>query len=354
MSEIKEADYYSLHRILTLNSAWNFIIGARGLGKTFDAKRHCVRDFIKNGHQFIYLRRSWEDIKKSKDSFFADIEPFFKGFTFRVNGNLAQILRDGGDDKKGWKTCGFFAALSQAGGVKSVPYPNVYWIIYDEVFPDNLMFLRNEVTQFEEFYNTVDRWSDRTRVLFLSNAVIQANPYFSKFKIDTSKQQSDGEQFGRYCGGFICIEFADYGGFSAKVSQSRFGKFLLAHDSDYAEYAIDNRFLDDSPELINRIPSNAHYGYTLDTETYGSFGVWIGYNSDFTKRTYYISRTIKANAEKHFTLDYRGVTPNIVYVKKTDNIIRNLTDGYRTGKLRFDNKQSKADFSMVIGQIIGK
>ena len=354
--EFKEEDYYSLHRILSYNAVWNIIIGARGLGKTFDAKRHVLRDSIKTGAQFIYLRRTDVEIKGgAKEKWMDDILFEFKNFEFRINGNTLQWRRDKTKDEKEnnseWHTAGYFLALSQSGGKKSIPYPNVRWIIYDEMFPDNLRFLSNEVTLFEEFYNTVDRTHDHTRVLFLSNAVSQANPYFSKFHIDINDQQKKHEQFKTYCDGFICIEFADYAGFSAKVEKSRYGKFLRKYDPDYADYAISNRFLDDINGLVEPFNPKLGYMFTLETEDSGTFGVWSKIGDSIS---YFVSRRVKKHAEYHYTLDYRKVNEHTIYVKKSDNIVANLLAAYRTGDVRFDTRQCKADFMQVVGSLIGK
>lgn len=354
--EFLEEDYYSLHRILSYNAVWNFIIGARGLGKTYDAKKHVLRDAIKNGSQFIYLRRTDVEIKGgAKEKWLDDIIHEFKDFEFRINGTALDWrrgkYRGEKDNNNPWETAGYFLALSQSGGKKSIPYPRVRWIVFDEVFPDNLRFLSNEVTLFEEFYNTVDRTHDHTRVLFLSNAVSQANPYFSKFRIDINEQQGKHQQFRTYCDGFIGIEFADYAGFSAKVEKSRYGKFLRKYDPDYADYAISNRFLDDINGLVEPFDPRLGYMFTLETEDNGTFGVWSKMESSMT---YHISRRVKKHSPYHYTIDYKKVNENVIYLKKSDNVVANLLSAYRTGEVRFDTRQCKADFIQVVGSLIGK
>lgn len=53
-------------------------------------------------------------------------------------------------------------------------------IILDEILGENVRFLRNEVKSFWEFYNRVDRWEDRRKVLFLCKGVEKGNGYFGK------------------------------------------------------------------------------------------------------------------------------------------------------------------------------
>ena len=43
--------YFDIHPILTYNALINFIIGERGVGKTYGCKKFCIADFIKNGNK---------------------------------------------------------------------------------------------------------------------------------------------------------------------------------------------------------------------------------------------------------------------------------------------------------------
>lgn len=353
LQALNENDYYDLHNLLTRNAQWNFIIGARGLGKTYAAKRYGIKEYLKHDHEFIYLRRT--DVEQHrKETFFKDIQDRFPNYEFRVNGEKGQIHKTSWEEKD-WRTCCYFVALSQAGGLKSVAYPKVHLIIFDEIFPDNLRFLSNEVNSFSEFYNTVDRWQDRTKVLFLSNAVQKANPYFAKYRLDIGVQQNNRQQYKLYCSGFICLELADYGGFSAKVAKSKFGSFLEQYDEDYADYAIRNKFRDESDKLIAPIPADGELSYTLDTADYNQFGIWITVSEQDGSVSQYVSRRIPKNNDRPiYTLDPNHVDERTWFVKKSDDVIRRLTTGYRLGRIRFENAQVKADFGLIIGELLGK
>ena len=49
--------FYSYDRIRSYNAIWNFIISNRGGGKTYGFKMMGIKNFLKNGKQFIYVRR---------------------------------------------------------------------------------------------------------------------------------------------------------------------------------------------------------------------------------------------------------------------------------------------------------
>ena len=49
--------YYDFSKLVSYNALLSFVIGERGVGKTFGAKKFVINDFLKNGNQFVYLRR---------------------------------------------------------------------------------------------------------------------------------------------------------------------------------------------------------------------------------------------------------------------------------------------------------
>ena len=74
--------------MLSYHAPWMFVIGARGLGKTYCAKKLVIGDWIKKRWQFIYLRRTAEEQKK-KGTWFADIAEQYPDLEFRVSGDQA-------------------------------------------------------------------------------------------------------------------------------------------------------------------------------------------------------------------------------------------------------------------------
>ena len=117
-------NYYELGNLLGRNKIMNIVIGQRGCGKTFQAKKWAVKKFIETGKEFIWVRRYKTELK-SLQSFFDDIvsEGYFDSHSLEVKGKTAYI--DG-------QIAGHFVALSVSANQKSVPYPNVDKIIFDE------------------------------------------------------------------------------------------------------------------------------------------------------------------------------------------------------------------------------
>ena len=87
----KKFSYYSFSRVLSYNGVYNMVMGARGLGKTYGAKKIVIKNAIEKGQQFIYLRRYKTELR-GRNSFFTDIQHEFPDEQFRVEGPYAQRL----------------------------------------------------------------------------------------------------------------------------------------------------------------------------------------------------------------------------------------------------------------------
>ena len=49
--------YYDYGPVLSRNALFSFVVGGRGLGKTYGFKHWAIRDWIRSGSEFVYLRR---------------------------------------------------------------------------------------------------------------------------------------------------------------------------------------------------------------------------------------------------------------------------------------------------------
>src|SRR5437868_2634218 len=178
MSKITK--YYDYAALFSRNGTYNICVGGRGLGKTYGAQKKAIRDAITSGlkdgfdkcDQFIYLRRYKEELQMSRDTFFAAVGEEFPAWDFKAEGFEAKISPAADRDikKRVWKTIGFFIPLSVAQKYKSVAFPRVKLIIFDEFIIEKGVthYLPNEAIAFNNFFSTVDRYKDKTRVLFLA------------------------------------------------------------------------------------------------------------------------------------------------------------------------------------------
>lgn len=333
-------NFYDFKHILSRNAIYNFVCGARGLGKTYGAKHWAIRDYIKTKNQFIYLRRYATDLT-TRSTWFADIAHEFPDYKFRVHGEYAQMASAGPDDKKDrWETIGFFIALSKSQSKKSVAYPNVTKIIFDEFIIDKgaIHYLPQEARMFNDFYATVDRWRDKTRVLFLANSVSVMNPYFLEFDI---RPDPKNEWVSSH-GGFICAHFAPSEAFAADVFKTRFGQFIQS--TDYAEYSVNGTFADNNDAMVGTKSADAKYAFTLETKT-GTFSVWI----DYAGPTYYIQEK-RPKQENVWTMLPERMTEGKTLVTYSDKTLQYVRSGFSRGKVVFSSPQARNAFVGVFNR----
>ena len=57
--------YYNIDDTLSRDRLFNFVVGPRGVGKTYSAKNRVIKNFINKGEQFVYIRRYDTELQKS-------------------------------------------------------------------------------------------------------------------------------------------------------------------------------------------------------------------------------------------------------------------------------------------------
>lgn len=335
--------YYNFDKIYSFNAVYNFLVGARGLGKTYGAKLKAIQRALKYGEEFIYLRRYKDELKESRASFFADIFLEFPDWDFRVNGKYAEASpaseRELKPKDRTWTRIGYFMPLSTAQGQKSVSFPLVRTIIFDEFIIEKGMvhYLPNEAVAFTNFFSTVDRNKDKTRVFFLANSVSIDNPYFIHYKIEPKPE----EEFIRKFDGFMVCHFADSTEFKAGVYKTKFGKFIAESDPEYANYAVGNDFADNHGNLLNYKPSTAGYIYSLETKS-GVFSVWI----DWRSHKYYIQEK-RPRQELLFTICPEKMSEGKKLLFYTDKQLQLLRSAFKSEQVYFDKARARNAFLQI-------
>ena len=89
--------YYDFSKLVSYNALLSFVIGERGVGKTFGAKKFVVNDSLKNGNQFVYLRRYKTELDIAMQGFFSQLQD---------NGLFEDCVFKGKSGKNKVRTCG--------------------------------------------------------------------------------------------------------------------------------------------------------------------------------------------------------------------------------------------------------
>ena len=331
--------------ILSFNKTLNFVVGNRGGGKTIESMRLITSSFLKNGKSAIWLRRYDVELDGTFFSKFFEDPSFttqFPDYTFSTRkqkyGGEGFISLKGTDVKEPYIQ---FMCLSTALKHKSVPFPNVRYIIFDEFIIDkksNMHYLKNEVFVFLELLQSVMRLREDVRVIFLGNSISQINPYFMTYNIrriaENDKEFILGKEY--------VVQYFKNACYTKKLKESRFGR--LVEGTVYGNYAVENQFFRDDKNFIAEKPPTAHYWFGLKyDDKYVS--VW----QDGITSLYYIHYSIDKNGTI-FALTTDDHSIDTIMVNKVNKFfpIRALLEMYERGRVRYENLQVKSIFYDIL------
>lgn len=325
--------FYNFDKVVSYNSLFNFIIGERGVGKSYGAKKFVTNRFIKKKKQFVYLRRYKSELKEStikngNGIWFNQIKDEFKDHELSNTKDVFYI------DKE---VAGFCMPLSTANILKSATFENVDTIIFDEFIIDKgtYHYLQNEVTQLMELFETIARLRE-VKIYFLGNAISITNPYFIDLNL-TLPYNSDIKVFKRDNKGqpLILVNYIKNIPYREVKKETRFGQ--LIDGTKYGKYAIDNEMLRDSKAFIKKRSNEARFFFCLIINGV-TYGIW----NDYKNEMMFISNKFDPNCPIRFTLNTDDHDYNTILIKaRNSTFFKSIIDHYRLGRLCFENQQIK-------------
>lgn len=327
--------YYDATQLLSYKRPISIVVGIRGVGKTFKFTYLCIKEAIENKSlSFVWVRRSFEEIKKIKTRFFADMmaNNMFPDWKFKVNGLDMYAINK--VNKESF-IIGTFIALSTESQFTGTPFPNVKYLIFDEAMTSG-KYITDEVYHLFHLIDTIFR-NRPVRAILLGNAFSISNLYFEHFNVkDLSKQFTSGEKF--------VIENCSYEEFQAYRKQTQFGQ-LVSGDS-YEKFAIMNEFLLDDKYNVMTMPKGerTYLGFNLKLNNM-IIGVWLVNgllyfgSSQSTGRIY----TIYVDDAKN---------GDAVWIEKTHNHIKFIAKEYANGRCMFESINIKNTIVLLARSVI--
>lgn len=311
--------YYDGNKMLSYNRILNFVIGARGIGKSYFYKLHPIKRFLKYGEQWIYVRRYKPELKKVTN-YFNDVMREFPNHEFKIKGREFYI--DG-------KLAGWSIPLSTWQSEKSNAYPNVSTIIFDEFIreKDNSGYIPNEVDALLNLMDTVFRDRDNVRCICLSNAVSVVNPYFLYFDL----VPNINKRFNPYKD--ILIEIPDAKDFAAERRKTRFGS--LIDGTTYGDMALDNEFTNDSQVFIDKRSKESKFKFSVIYNGM-TLGIWV----DPDLGLMYVSTDHDPSTKDVYVIQKEDLSENTLLLSswKENFHLRKMVSAFKNGYLRFDNQ----------------
>lgn len=316
--------YVDYTKIDGYNCLINMVLGARGCGKSFGAKLKAVKKWEKKRKQFVYLRRTQEELKLVCKTLFADINS---------SGLVSdEVTYSNGCFLMGGEIIGYAMALSKAGNYKSASYPNVEIMIFDEFLVDEKgRYLKNEPKLLLDIIETVFRMRDEFKVYMLSNSTTLNNPYVITWDLYLNGKNHIIKNDVL----FLVLESDKY---SFAKSATRLGKLYRNLDSNFADYAIDNRLLFDDNSFIERKSGRLTFVFAFINDG-NKYGVW----KSLENYRIYISNDIDPDCKLEVTLKGADHTANTQLLRaKKGNVFKDyIIQPFEDGCLRFETKKIK-------------
>lgn len=342
MKEIIDTSiFWDPRRTLTHNVLINVIVGNRGGGKSFGCKEICIDNFIKKKEQFGYIRRYKEDLKKPMEEFFKDIAYKYPDYEFKTDSNKFYIRLRPIDEKEKWTdddVAGYGFTLSTANNKKSISYPFITTLVYDEFLLNkgNQRYLYDEPSQLLELYETVARpgtGHSRVILFMLANAISVTNPYFLFWNLKMpNKQDKNGKWIWKHPNKPILVEDVRNEAFIDKKKNTEFGK--LIEGTKYAEYSIENKFLLDDDNFVEKKGVNARYFFTFIYKEH-TLGVW----ADFKEGKMYVSKDVDPSYPIKYSITMKDHRPNTMFIKDRSRALKfkRFLDNYKLGNVYYES-----------------
>lgn len=220
--------YYDVRHLLKdyPQAHYYVIFGERSNGKTYSALDYAIERYHKTGEQFAYVRRWQEDIRRK------NLASLFSGHA--ENGRISQIFEDewnqiyygssrfylerinkDGEIERAVDNCGFAFDLNSMEHSKSLSFPRITTIIFDEFMSRN-GYLPNEWILFANTLSTIIRQRDNVKIFMLGNTVNKYCPYFEEMGLNHIKDQKPGTVDVYHYGQTDLTVIAEYTGTSVK------------------------------------------------------------------------------------------------------------------------------------------
>ena len=329
--------YFNYEKALSYNCLLTIIIGERGVGKTYGAKDYVINHYKKKGKKFAWIRRYGSDLDsaigtKKKCEFFNDIKEKHPGeYAITENKKVKNLIMNK-------KVIGYGMSLKSAESLKGTAYNDVDTIILDEFLvgdggsryiPDEPMYLLSIIESIARLR--------KIRVILLGNATSVYNPYFEFFDVHLPYKTS----YQTFKNNTILVVYIKNEAYREAKKESEFGK--LVQGTKYEKYAIDNEFINDNNNYIDKKPNNARLFCNI---IIGStiYGVWLG---DYKL---YVSKKFNANYKVNISFADINKNSKLLQAKAKNVFIMAMANHFINGTLYFENQTIKHTITNLLAK----
>ena len=347
--------YYDWDKTFSYNKKWNFIVSARGYGKTYGLRLQNLKDYRKRKQRFLAIVRTKSDIAATADGYFSKIQKNgdFTQYQFDYSmKSRALMVKDRRFEDAQWDVIGYIVAMTEEQFLKTLTFTygeEVRRVVFDEAIIEKKdryhRYLPREWAILNGIFSTVTRETpanpSQAHWYLFGNAVDLSCPLFENLGV---RKLPSGYGYHFYGDDKLLhwVEPINQAGFETETLSGR----ALAGTAE-GDKLFGNAFeqLDNLMHIEPR-PKHAKYwrGYKYNGLV---FGLWV----EHARGLVHVSRGAPKNQEI-FALTYDDATINYALLKTNSQHVRVLGDLFYQRLLRFDSVQTRelfADMCMSLG-----
>ena len=309
----------------------------RSAGKTTYFGRMVVNRFKKQGKKFCLLYRFNYELTGCAEQFFKDIGGlFFQGDVMtevkRANGVFVELFLNK-------KPCGYCISLNFADQIKKKSHllSDVDSILFDEFQSENNHYCDDEVKKLMSIHTSLARGGgEQVRYLpvyMISNAVSIINPYYlslgiaDRLKTDTNYLRGDG----------FVLEQGFYQNVAEAQKSSGFNRAFK--NESYLKYAVQNVYLNDNLNLIEKMQGISDYIVTIKKND-----KFYGVRRFTDTGLFYIDNRADETYPDKIVPNAVEQEQGYMLLGRSNVLMSSLRLAFERGYIRFRNQECKAVF----------
>lgn len=329
MEKLKKI-FYNFNKLFSYIWAWIFIvIGARGRGKTYGAKKWLLSGWLYKKQQFLILRDTQDECeiiaKDGGERFWGDVlnDKKFKNKNIKIEMTKDSVYING-------ELAGFIMPATLFSKFKGSQYNKVKRVLYDEFIREKqTRYNGNRALQFLNTLITVGRSRTDFKIVLTANALDKGdtllvdvfNIIIDKFGIYKRKNKG------------VVLDYAENSE-EFKQYQKSGNIYKLLQGTRFEDNLIDNQFVDDNTSMFysTRKPCDL-------------FGIYYNGREDTFVRVYqskdgseyYCSKDTNPNGVNYmrFTFDIKYANHRIRLADNKEKKL--LIEMYQNNLLKFEN-----------------
>ena len=346
------SEFYNWQKTMSYQTGTNgelcFVLGAKGIGKTFGLRKLCVDRFIKYGELFCEICRTNAERDEVSRGYFDKLQNvgFFSDYVFRTEkaaGYIAPIPPEG--DKPEWRLCCYFVSLTNFQREKKRTFIAPKRFIYDEAVIDTKdryhRYLKDEFLILANLLDSISRQQPDDEwqyyIYLLGNSVDLTCPLLRHAGI--SKIPKFGYSF--YKNKTVLLHYVEPWDAQERKTRTLVGRMLEGHDE--SKIIFDNEFKDSTGKEVMRKTPQAKYKYAI---VWGSmkYGIWI----DSKAGLWFVTSKVPKDAPNVYTLTKRDSSVNYQMIKKANPILQLMNEIYYIGGLRYESAHVRESFFEIL------